>query len=58
MFPDRVFRLEHGAEPDVVLRHDAVDHLVRALGVRHRQLIELDQLLLLQQEPAAQRHVA
>jgi hypothetical protein len=49
----RVAVLEERDDGDVVLRHDPVEHVLRLLEVRsaHRDLVELDELLLHQCEP-------
>ena len=43
--------LQQSAEPDVVLGHDAVQHVVVAVRIGHGQLVELHQFLLQQTEP-------
>lgn len=48
--PGGLLGVQQRGQPDVVLGHDAVEHVVRALGVGHRQLRELHQVLLDQRE--------
>lgn len=50
VFPGRFGGLQQGGQPDVVLRHDPVEHVIETLGVRHRQLIELDEVFLDERE--------
>lgn len=46
VLPRSLLGLDERGEADVVLGHDTVQHVVRALAVGHRQLVELDQVLL------------
>lgn len=52
VLPGGLLGLEQRRQANVVLGHHSVEHVVRALGVSHRQLVELDEVVLDQREPA------
>ena len=55
--PGRLLRLEQSGQSDVVLGHDPVQHVVRSFRVRHRQLVEFDQMFENQRKPAAEKKI-
>ncbi len=57
ILPRSIFCFQQRGKPDVVLGHDAVEHIVRALVIRHRKLVELDQVTRHKLEPGTGRNV-
>ena len=49
--PRSFFRLQQSRQSDIVLGHDAIQHVVRSFGVGQRQLVEFNQVIVNQWKP-------
>ena len=49
--PSGLFGFEQGRQTDIILGHDAIQHVIRSFRVGQCQLVELDQVIVHQREP-------